>query len=201
MSGALRSHYNLRPQVMSIAALNLTTPHTHLNASGTLGATSEDLKVDFTATSLTELEPFVLALGYAPSPVELSGKPTSMARSVAGCRTPRLRATFRLRTSLTHTRRWRRRRNARPIHRSKPKILPAHRDGAGNTSAGSSQTNSHRSVLRRRAVLAFQGGRPPRRYSGRQHSPQRRLDSRAGERATLRMALSSSFRGPFTMQT
>ncbi len=74
MSGTLRSHYSLRPQVMSIAALNLTTPHTHLNASGTLGATSEDLKVDFTATSLKEFEPFVLALGYAPSPVELSGE-------------------------------------------------------------------------------------------------------------------------------
>ena len=35
---------------------------------------SEDLKVDFTATSLKELEPFVIALGYAPSPIELAGE-------------------------------------------------------------------------------------------------------------------------------
>src|SRR5208283_2510978 len=46
----------------------------HLNASGTLGSTSADLKVDFTATSLKELEPFVVALGYAPSPIELAGE-------------------------------------------------------------------------------------------------------------------------------
>src|SRR5271165_1966910 len=74
MSGALRSHYNLRSKVIDISVLNLATPHTHLNASGTLGATSEDLKVDFTATSLKELEPFVIALGYASSPIELAGE-------------------------------------------------------------------------------------------------------------------------------
>jgi len=74
MSGTLRSHYRLRPQVMDIASLNLMTPHTNLTASGTLGTNAENLKVLFVATSLKEIEPFVLALGYAPSPVELSGE-------------------------------------------------------------------------------------------------------------------------------
>ncbi len=74
VSASLRSHYNLRPQVMNIAVLNLSTPHTHLNASGTLGSTSEDMKIDFTATSLKELEPFTVALGYACSPIELAGE-------------------------------------------------------------------------------------------------------------------------------
>ena len=74
VSGTLRSHYNLRQHVMNVSALNLTTPHTRLNASGTLGAIAEDLKVDFTATSLTELEPFLAALGFAPSPIELAGE-------------------------------------------------------------------------------------------------------------------------------
>ena len=83
VSGILRSHFNLHPQVMNIADFNLTTPHSHLNASGMLGATAENLKVDFTATSLTEFEPFVLALGYAPSPVELAGQ-ASFSGTVSG---------------------------------------------------------------------------------------------------------------------
>ncbi len=74
VTATLRSRYKVQPQVMDISVLNLTTPHTRLNASGTLGATSEDLKIDFTATSLTELEPFVTALGYAPSPIQLAGE-------------------------------------------------------------------------------------------------------------------------------
>jgi len=76
MSGSLRGHYSLRPQLMDIANFNLKTPHTDLNAAGALGATSENLNVTFSATSLKELEPFVLALGYAASPVELEGAAT-----------------------------------------------------------------------------------------------------------------------------
>ncbi len=74
LSGNLRSHYRLRPQVMDIASLNLMTPRAQLTASGTLGATAENLKVGFTATSLKEFEPFVVALGYGPSPVDLGGE-------------------------------------------------------------------------------------------------------------------------------
>ena len=83
VSGNLRSHFSLHPQLMKIAAFNLTTPHTHLNASGILGATSENLKIDFTANSLKEFEPFVVALGYAPSPVELAGQ-ASFSGTVSG---------------------------------------------------------------------------------------------------------------------
>ncbi|MGO9518141.1 MAG: translocation/assembly module TamB domain-containing protein [Candidatus Korobacteraceae bacterium] len=76
MSGDLRGHWYLRPQVMDITTFDLKTPHTDLSAAGTLGTTSENLKVAFAATSLKELEPFVLALGYAPSPIELDGAAT-----------------------------------------------------------------------------------------------------------------------------
>jgi translocation and assembly module TamB len=76
VSGSLRSHYSLRPQVMDIATFDLQTPHTNLSAAGTLGTTTENLKVVFAATSLKELEPFVLALGYAASPVDLEGAAT-----------------------------------------------------------------------------------------------------------------------------
>ena len=74
VSGSLHSRFRLHPQVLDIASLNFMTPHTHLTVSGTLATTSEDLKIAFVATSLKEFEPFVLALGYAPSPVELAGE-------------------------------------------------------------------------------------------------------------------------------
>jgi translocation and assembly module TamB len=83
MSGSLRSRYSLRSQVMDIANFDLKTPHTNLSAAGTLSTTSENLKVEFAATSLKELEPFVLALGYAPSPVELEGA-ASFTGTVSG---------------------------------------------------------------------------------------------------------------------
>ncbi len=83
VSGSLQSHYYLRPQQMDIAHFDLKTPHTNLSAVGTLGMSAENLKVSFSATSLKEFEPFVLALGYAPSPVELEGA-ASFAGTVSG---------------------------------------------------------------------------------------------------------------------
>jgi translocation and assembly module TamB len=74
VSANLRGRYNARPQVMELSTFDLTTPHTHLNASGILGKTSADLKVVFSATSLTELQPFVTALGYVPMTIELAGE-------------------------------------------------------------------------------------------------------------------------------
>jgi len=74
VSANLHGRYSARPQVMDLSAFDLTTPHTHLNASGTLGKTSADLKVAFNATSLTELQPFVTALGYVPMTIELAGE-------------------------------------------------------------------------------------------------------------------------------
>jgi translocation and assembly module TamB len=74
VSANLRGHYNARPQVIELSTFNLTTPHTHLNAFGTLGATSADVKVVFNATSLTEYGPFLTALGNAPLPIELAGE-------------------------------------------------------------------------------------------------------------------------------
>jgi translocation and assembly module TamB len=72
-SGSVQGHYDLRSQVADIATFSLKTPQANLNASGTLGKTSENLKVALSASSLREFEPLVLALGGTPSPVDLEG--------------------------------------------------------------------------------------------------------------------------------
>ncbi len=45
VNGSLRGRQNERSGVIDIAVLNLTTPHTHLEAAGTLGTTSAALKL------------------------------------------------------------------------------------------------------------------------------------------------------------
>ncbi len=74
VNGSLHGRYNIRRLAMDISALNLTTPHTHLNASGELGSVSADLKVALNTTSLTEFQPLLSALGSTPLPVELAGQ-------------------------------------------------------------------------------------------------------------------------------
>ena len=74
VNGSLHGRYNVRRLAMDISALNLTTPHTHLNASGELGSVSADLKVALNTTSLTEFQPLLSALGSTPLPVELAGQ-------------------------------------------------------------------------------------------------------------------------------
>ena len=73
VNGSLRGRYNARSGVIDLSALNLTTPHTHLDATGTLGSTSAALKLAVNVTSLTEFQPLLAAMGNAPLPVELGG--------------------------------------------------------------------------------------------------------------------------------
>lgn len=74
ISGNLRGRYSVRAESISLAALNLTTPHTNLEAAGTLGTTSAGLKLNASTTSLAEFQPLMRAMGSAPLPVELAGK-------------------------------------------------------------------------------------------------------------------------------
>ena len=73
VSGNVRGRYSARAERMELAALELTTPHAHLEASGSLGSTSAALKGNAKTTSLTELQPMMAAIGNAAPPIELAG--------------------------------------------------------------------------------------------------------------------------------
>jgi translocation and assembly module TamB len=87
VNGSLRGRHNVRSGVIDLAALSLTTPHTHLEATGTLGPTSVALQLAINTTSLTEFQPLLAAMGSAPLPVELAG-----AASFSGTLNDRLRS-------------------------------------------------------------------------------------------------------------
>jgi translocation and assembly module TamB len=74
MSGALRGRYDVHAGSMDIAQLNLATPHTEANTSGTLGPNVADLKFAVTTTSLKECQPLLNAMGHAALPIELDGR-------------------------------------------------------------------------------------------------------------------------------
>ena len=73
VTATVRARYNPKAQVMDFSALTLTTPHSHLNAMGTLGSTSAALHLVLNTTSLTEFQPLLTAMGSPPPPLELAG--------------------------------------------------------------------------------------------------------------------------------
>jgi len=73
VTATVRARYNPRAQVMDFSALTMTTPHSHLNAVGSLGSTSAALHVVLNTTSLTEFQPLLTAMGSPSPPVELAG--------------------------------------------------------------------------------------------------------------------------------
>ena len=73
VSGHVSGRYGARAESIELSALNLTTPHSHLDATGTLGTTSAALKLNVNTTSLTEFQTMVTAMGNPPLPVELAG--------------------------------------------------------------------------------------------------------------------------------
>ncbi len=90
VNGSVRGRYNVRSGVINLAALNLTTPHTHLDASGTLGATSAALKLAVNVTSLSDFQPLLTAMGNAPLPVELGGSASFTGTLNGRIRTPQI---------------------------------------------------------------------------------------------------------------
>ncbi len=73
INGNVRGRYNAVSGRTDLTALNLTTPHTQLNASGSLGATTVGLALKANTTNLGDFQPLLTAMGAAPLPIELSG--------------------------------------------------------------------------------------------------------------------------------
>jgi translocation and assembly module TamB len=73
VTATVRARYSPKAQVMDFSVLTMTTPHSHLNATGILGSTSAALHVVMNTTSLTEFQPLLAAMGSATPPVELAG--------------------------------------------------------------------------------------------------------------------------------
>ena len=73
VNGSLRGRYSVRAERIDLSALNLTTPHTRLDATGTMGATTAALNLNLSSDNLTEFQPLLSAMGNAPLPVELAG--------------------------------------------------------------------------------------------------------------------------------
>ena len=76
VTATVRARYNPKAQVMDFSALSMTTPHSHVEAVGTLGSTSAALHLVLSTASLTEFQPLLNALGSPPPPVELAGTAT-----------------------------------------------------------------------------------------------------------------------------
>ena len=74
VTATVRARYNPRAQVMDFSDLTMTTPHSHLSATGTLGSISAALHVVMNTTSLTEFQPLLTAKGSPPPPLELAGE-------------------------------------------------------------------------------------------------------------------------------
>jgi len=73
VSGSVRGRYSVRAERFELAALNLTTPHSRVVATGSLGSTSATLKLNANTTGLTDFEPLLSAMSSAPLPIELAG--------------------------------------------------------------------------------------------------------------------------------
>ena len=73
VTATVQARYSPGAQVMDFSVLTMTTPHSHVNATGTLGSTSAALHVVMNTTSLTEFQPLLTAKGSPPPPIELAG--------------------------------------------------------------------------------------------------------------------------------
>lgn len=73
INGNLRGRYNAMSGQTDLAALSLTTPHTRLDASGSLRATTVNLTLKANTTNLAEFQPLLTAVGEPPPPLELGG--------------------------------------------------------------------------------------------------------------------------------
>ena len=73
VNGSVRGRAALRSERIDLMALSLTTPHTQVTASGSLGSTSAMLQLKAHSNSLAELQP-LLSQGTSTLPVELDGE-------------------------------------------------------------------------------------------------------------------------------
>ena len=73
INGNVKARYNAVSGRTDLGALNLTTPHAQVSASGTLGATTVGLVLKANTTNLGDFQPLLAAFGAAPPPIELGG--------------------------------------------------------------------------------------------------------------------------------
>jgi len=73
VGGSMRGRYSLRSGRTDLSALDLTTPRSHVEASGALSALTADLKLDANTTSLAEFQPLIAAMNTTPLALELDG--------------------------------------------------------------------------------------------------------------------------------
>ena len=73
INGNVKARYNAVSGRTDLGALNLTTPHAQVSASGTLGATTVGLVLKANTTNLGDFQPLLAAFGAAPLPIELGG--------------------------------------------------------------------------------------------------------------------------------
>jgi translocation and assembly module TamB len=75
VTASLRGSYHGKLRVLDVAALSLTTPATHVTASGAIGNTGTNLRGSATTTDLGEFRPLLAAaFGANGLPVELHGQ-------------------------------------------------------------------------------------------------------------------------------
>ncbi len=74
VSGTLRGSYDVRTGTTQFSTLNLATPHTEANVTGTLGSRAAELKLGITTTNLQEFQPLLSAAGQSSVPIELQGR-------------------------------------------------------------------------------------------------------------------------------
>ena len=73
VNGSIRGRYNVLSGRADLATLNLTTPHTRIDASGSIGATTVGLTMKANTSSLADIQPLLAGMGSAPPPFELGG--------------------------------------------------------------------------------------------------------------------------------
>ncbi len=90
VGGDVRGRYGVRSARIELANLNLTTPHSHVEAMGTLSDTTAALKVNVKTSSLTEFQPMLTAMGNPPLPIELAGSASFNGSLNGRLRTPQI---------------------------------------------------------------------------------------------------------------
>ncbi len=90
VGGDVRGRYSVRSARIELANLNLTTPHSHVEATGTVSDTTAALKVNVNTSSLTEFQPMLTAMGNPPLPIELAGSASFNGSLNGRLRTPQI---------------------------------------------------------------------------------------------------------------
>ena len=156
VTATVRARYNPRAQVMDFSVLTMTTPHSHLNATGTLGSTSAALHLVLNTTSLTEFQPLLTAMGSPPPPVELAGAASFNGTLSGRLKDPQIAGHVQASDfTYIYTPTVKGSAPAPPPPAKKKSLFHFARATRRRLrhSHGTTETHSHRSVFRRRAVL------------------------------------------------